>query len=139
MNEITHTAGTVTVAVLSTNKGESYKNPNDVDFMVKYPEGYTGNKIMPEGVVVISKEAAEKFSSLGIGSVVGSEEKKPAEESNQPPAAKSYDKLNKEQLKAELTERGIQFSDTAVKADLVALLTANDLEQPGSEEKKPAE
>lgn len=79
MTDLTHTSATVTVEALASNKGQSFKNPNDVDFIVKYPEGYKGNKIMPEGKVIVSKEAAEKFISLGIGSV--SVEDKPADES----------------------------------------------------------
>lgn len=65
-----HTTGTVTVQAMSSQPHAGYKNPNDVDFAVKYPEGYAGPKLMPEGVVTVSKEGAEQFAALGIGKVV---------------------------------------------------------------------
>jgi hypothetical protein len=140
MNEITHTVGTVTVAALQTNPGVPYKNPGDVDFIVKYPEGYSGPRHMPEGPVVTSKESAELFTKLGIGSVAGSSDEKPAETADQNlQPAMNYDKLNKELLKAELTKRSIEFNDSAIKADLIALLTDDDSKKAGSSDEKPAE
>jgi hypothetical protein len=73
MQEITSSA---TVTVQELPKAESkpaYKNPGDVEFVVKYPEGYEGPKHMPEGPVTISKESAEQFTALGIGHVAGDE------------------------------------------------------------------
>lgn len=45
-------------------------NPGDVKFKVKYSKDYKGKKLMPEGEVIISKESADHFVSLGIGSIV---------------------------------------------------------------------
>ena len=45
-------------------------NPNDVNFRVKYKKDYPGEKTMPEGLVVISKESAEHFEAIGIGKTV---------------------------------------------------------------------
>lgn len=69
MSELTHTTATVTVQDISSSASVNPRNANDVDFMVKYPEGYKGAKIMEEGLVVVSKEAAEQFTSMGIGKV----------------------------------------------------------------------
>lgn len=127
MNSLTHTAGTVTVQVLDSNKGQAQSHPNDVEFTVKYPEGYTGNRIMPEGKVIISKEAAEKFTALGIGSVAGSADEKP-EQVNIPAAVatKNYGKMTKDELKAELTAREISFNESALKPDLITMLESHD-------------
>ena len=70
MSELVHSSPSVTVHVLSQPVKTQPRNPNDVEFEVKYPEGYAGQRIMPEGPVVISKEVAEKFTSMGIGKVV---------------------------------------------------------------------
>lgn len=43
---------------------------NDVTFNVKYGKDYKGDKLMPEGNVVVSKESAAHFESLGIGKIV---------------------------------------------------------------------
>lgn len=45
-------------------------HPNDVNFNVKYSKDYKGEKEMPEGNVIISKESAAYFESLGIGKTV---------------------------------------------------------------------
>lgn len=45
-------------------------NPNDVTFTVKYGKDYKGDKVMPEGNVIVSKESAAHFESLGIGKTV---------------------------------------------------------------------
>lgn len=59
--------------VLSTN-ANAVVNPlahaNDVTFNVKYGKDYKGEKLMPEGNVVVSKESAAHFESLGIGKIV---------------------------------------------------------------------
>jgi len=127
MEGLKHSAASVTVQVLQGNKGEQYKNPNDVVFNVKYPEGFPGNKIMPEGPVTVSKEAAAVFTAQGIGSIVTGEAEK--EESGADEKAIDYSKLNKEQLKAELTSKGIAFEESATKPVLLGLL-AND-KKPG--------
>lgn len=47
------------------------QNKNDVKFKVKYGKDYKGVKKMPEGSVqIVSKELADKFISLGIGSII---------------------------------------------------------------------
>lgn len=70
MDNMNHTVGTVNVQVLPGKRGIPFKNPNDVNFDVKYPKDYKGPRLMPEGVVTISKESAEQFTKLGIGKVV---------------------------------------------------------------------
>jgi len=129
--DLTHNAASVTVTELLTNKGKQYKNPNDVDFIVKYPEGYGGVRHMPEGLVVISKEAAEKFTQLGIGSI--SEDADAVESDTNVQEPVNYSKLNKDQLKAELVARGIEFDETSTKAVLLDLLVASD-KKPGVSE-----
>lgn len=120
--ELTHNAASVTVTELPTNKGKQYINPNNVLFTVKYPDGYSGNKIMPEGPVVISRESAEIFSAQGIGTVTEEADKA---ESDTTDKATEYSKLNKAQLQAALTEKSIAFDESATKAVLLELL-AND-------------
>lgn len=44
-------------------------NANDVVFVVKYGADYKGEKTMPEGEVVISKESAAQFEALKIGKI----------------------------------------------------------------------
>lgn len=47
------------------------QNPNDVKFKVKYGASYKGEKTLPEGSVqIVSKESAEHFTKIGIGSVI---------------------------------------------------------------------
>ena len=70
MESLSHTTNSVTVQVLESKKGTQFKNPGDVDFMVKYPEGYAGPKYIPEGVITTSKESAEDFAKRGIGQIV---------------------------------------------------------------------
>ena len=111
MNDIT--TGTVTMSIMSNKGAVPFKNPNDVDFNVKYPEGYQGKKTMPEGIVTISKESAEHFEKLGIGSVVG-EEKKSEETttSNEP------EKLKAAEVIAKISEAtSIEAIDALVKDD----------------------
>lgn len=43
--------------------------PNTVIFIVKYDSSYNGEKNMPEGEVVVSKEVAVHFESIGIGQI----------------------------------------------------------------------
>lgn len=62
--------GAVTVEIISRGEAPTSTHPNDVFFKVKYPKDWEGEKTMPEGVVVVSKESAEHFASLGIGSIV---------------------------------------------------------------------
>lgn len=61
--------GTVTVERISKKGDPVSAHPNDVKFQVKYPDGWKGEKTMPEGVIVVSKESAKHFASLGIGSI----------------------------------------------------------------------
>ena len=144
MEPITHTVATVTVAELKTYKGESYKNPNDVDFIVKYPEGYSGKRIMPEGLVVVSKEAAKKFTEQGIGSVAGPSEEKaaadgtPSKDQEPDKLPKDYNKLNKEQLQMQLAERKIVFDKTMTKADLISILISCDSKVAGPSDEEAA-
>lgn len=83
------TIGSVTVQGISSAPTVPYKNPNDVDFEVKYSDDYNGVKHMPEGVVTVSKEAAEKFTAMGIGKVVDASKvaEKAVEETTAPEAA----------------------------------------------------
>ena len=46
-----------------------HANPNDVTFIVSYGKDFKGDKPMPEGPVVVSKETAEHFVSLKIGKI----------------------------------------------------------------------
>ena len=62
--------GNVTVEDLSTDGQSKVTNPNDVYFRVKYPKDWQGEKAMPEDVVIISKESAEHFTSIGIGKII---------------------------------------------------------------------
>ena len=71
--ELAHNLASVTVQDISKPSPVAPRHPNDVTFLVKYPEGFTGKKIMPEGTVVVAKEAAEKFTEMGIGQVVPDE------------------------------------------------------------------
>jgi hypothetical protein len=82
--DLTHNTASVTVQQLPTNKGIQYVNPNDVVFEVKYPEGYAGQRLMPEGPVIISKESAELFASRGLGKVVDPGEQPAGEETSAP-------------------------------------------------------
>lgn len=70
MSELTHTTATVTVQNISSLPAVNPRNENDVDFLVKYPDGYNGTRFMEEGVVVVSKEAADQFTKMGIGKPV---------------------------------------------------------------------
>lgn len=65
------TVGTVTVAQISTPGAPGFKNPNDVQFKVEYAKDFNGEKTLPEGeTITASKESAEHFASLGMGSIV---------------------------------------------------------------------
>ena len=46
-----------------------HQHPNDVTFIVSYGKDWKGDKPMPEGPVVVSKESAEHFISLKIGKI----------------------------------------------------------------------
>lgn len=70
MEQLSHTTATVTVAAIPSKPQPYFKNPNDVEFEVKYADDYKGVKRMPEGKVIISKESAEQFTKAGIGKVV---------------------------------------------------------------------
>jgi len=76
--ELTHSS--VTVQAIPSKPGKPFVNPNDVVFEVKYPEGYTGQRLMPEGRVVISKESAKLFSEMGLGKVVATGDEPAGEE-----------------------------------------------------------
>lgn len=100
MESLSHTTGTITVSAISSSPKPAYKNPNDVDFQVKYPEDYKGPKYMPEGIVTISKESAEQFTKAGIGQVVEKidEKETPAEKSvgnTQEPGKQKSSQTNK--------------------------------------------
>lgn len=74
MGELTHSTRTsVTVQAISRVSSKAPRNSNDVDFEVKYPEGFAGNKPMPEGVTVVSREVAELFEQKGYGRIVGND------------------------------------------------------------------
>jgi hypothetical protein len=79
MDKMNISTASVTVAAMSSEPVEGYKNPGDVDFEVKYPENFKGQKLMPEGTVVISKESADQFEKMGIGQVVKPQEQKAVE------------------------------------------------------------
>jgi len=70
MESLTHTAASVRVQVLESRKGDQYKNPGDVEVLVKYPEGYAGPRFIPEGPITTSKEGAEDLVKRGIASVI---------------------------------------------------------------------
>ena len=46
-----------------------HAHPNDVTFVVSYGKDWKGEKPMPEGPVVVSRETAEHFVSLKIGKI----------------------------------------------------------------------
>jgi hypothetical protein len=58
--------GEITVENISTD-APKLTNPNDVLFKVKYPKDWKKEKLMPEGVVIVSKETADHFTKIGIG------------------------------------------------------------------------
>lgn len=129
-NDISITS--VGVTVLPGKQGQPYKNPNDVEFDVKYPKDYKGVKHMPEGIVVTSKESAEIFTAQGIGSIVKKkdevkeevkEEKK--EEKVDAPVV-NYEKLNKGQLEDLVAERLLEVPEKYVRQDLIDLLIGDD-------------
>lgn len=75
---------------ISSPGAPGFKNPNDVKFKVAYAEDFKGEKTLPEGeTIVASKESAEHFASLGMGSIVTDET--PAAEISSPgaPAAET--------------------------------------------------
>ena len=70
---------------ISSPGAPGFKNPNDVNFKVAYAADFKGEKTLPEGeTIVASKESAEHFASLGMGSIVT--EKTPAAEISSPGA-----------------------------------------------------
>lgn len=63
----------MTSEAISTDENPLPKSqhPNDVKFKVKYKGNFEGEKTMPEGSTqVVSKESAEHFTKLGMGSVI---------------------------------------------------------------------
>lgn len=70
MDNMVHSAASVTVQVLRSSGKNPPRNPGDVDFEVKYPDGYTGPRYMPEGVTVVSREVAADLEKRGIGRVI---------------------------------------------------------------------
>lgn len=63
--------GTVTVEEMSIRGTTQPLHSNTVQFRVKYPKDYKGSKDMPDGSLqLVSKEVAQKFQSLKIGSIV---------------------------------------------------------------------
>lgn len=67
--------GTATTQAISSPAVKPVRNANDVDFEVKYSKDFKGERHMPEGPVVLSKEVAAQFAALGIGQIV--EDEKP--------------------------------------------------------------
>lgn len=127
MSEMIHSSTTaVTVEVLTKPAINNLRHPNDVDFEVKYSEGYTGPRLMPEGVVVVSKEAAEKFTQLGIGKVVQigviKEAGEDASSGDDGAGIKAIEQMNKAELQAALSEKGIEFKPSMTKPELIQLL-----------------
>lgn len=93
MEQLNHSRATVTVEILTKSDSPAPQHPNDVDFLVKYPDGYTGQKHMAEGVRVVSREIAEQFSKMGIGEIVAPapavQEPEPAPEADTTPETES--------------------------------------------------
>jgi hypothetical protein len=64
---LTHTTTAVLSTVIATAKPNTGRDPNIVDIVINYPEGYTGQKFFKEGEVKeISKEGAEHLIKKGI-------------------------------------------------------------------------
>ena len=63
--------GVAKMEQMSTNSNviPTWTNPNDVTFVVSYGKDWKGDKLMPEGPVVVSIESAEHFLSLKIGKI----------------------------------------------------------------------
>ena len=63
--------GVAKMEQISTNSNvtPTWANPNDVTFIVSYGKDWKGEKPMPEGHVIVSKETAEHFLSLKIGKI----------------------------------------------------------------------
>lgn len=99
MNELTHSSASVTVQALPGKKIPAFKNPGDVVFEVKYPEDYKGPRLMPEGRVTVSRESAEQFSKMGIGSIVGDEPKGDVPEDEPAVAAEANEAKGKKNAK----------------------------------------
>jgi hypothetical protein len=64
---LTHTTTAVLSTVISTAKPNTGRDPNIVDIIISYPEGFTGYKFFKEGEVrEISKEGADHLVKKGI-------------------------------------------------------------------------
>lgn len=64
---LTHTTTAVLSTVISTAKPNTGRDPNIVDIIISYPEGYTGYKFFKEGEVrEISREGADHLVKKGI-------------------------------------------------------------------------
>jgi hypothetical protein len=59
--------GLATMEAISSNTNTPLVNSNDVKFTVAYAKDYKGEKLIPEGEIITSKESAEHFESVGIG------------------------------------------------------------------------
>lgn len=69
-NVMQNEIASVTVQDISKEpKQKPWENPANVTFNVQYGKDHKGPKHMPEGPVVVSKETAEHFEKLGIGSI----------------------------------------------------------------------
>lgn len=65
--------GVANMETISTNPNEvlpKLVNSNDVNFKVQYSKDYKGEKLMPEGNMILSKESAAHFEQIGIGKIV---------------------------------------------------------------------
>lgn len=60
----------ITSERITTSTLPTTEHPNSVVFEVKYKKGYEGEKTMPVGKTIVSREVAEHFESIGIGSIV---------------------------------------------------------------------
>jgi hypothetical protein len=133
MENFSHSTASVTVQEMRTPGQPTQRHPNDVDFEVKYPDGYDGPKHLPEGVTVVSKETAEDFIKRGIGqiatpskvedSTVESTATVPEPEKN---SDKPYSKMNKTELQEALTIKGIDYDPELKNKEMIALLEDHD-------------
>lgn len=54
---------------VNSNLTQTLSNTGDVLFNVSYSKDFKGEKTMPVGLVIVSKESAEHFTSIGIGKI----------------------------------------------------------------------
>lgn len=129
-DNVLHSSASVTATVLTKKEPEAPRHPNDVDFEVKYPEGYKGPKYMPEGVVVVARETAEDYVKRGIGKIIqpAADGEKPEEtveektEETGDASDKPLAEMTKPELQKLLTEKGIEFKKSMKPEELIALL-----------------